>query len=106
MKKNIKYGIFLTSVNIFDDFFSFDFAKKETENSLDYFDNCIVYNVNKFACDNMYNLNSSRYKKIYNLQNKLYYMIQKYKKGDTKKLLDYCNKKEIWLKVNNKIINL
>lgn len=106
MKKNIKYGVFLTSVNIFNYFFSFDFAKKETENSIDCFDNCIVYSVNKFACNNAYNLNSLRYKKIYNLQNKLYYMIQDYRKGNTKELLNYCNKKEVWLKVNNKIINL
>ena len=101
----VKYGVFLTSVNIFDDFFSFDFAKKESENSIDYFDNCIVYNVNNFACDNMYNLNSYRYKKIYNLQNKLYYMIQDYKKGNAKKLIDYCDKKDIFLRVNNKTIN-
>ncbi len=101
----IKYGVFLSSVNIFDDFFSFDFAKKESENSIDCFDSCIVYNVNKFACDNMYNINSVRYKKIYSLQNKLYYMIEEYKKGDVKKLTDYCNKKDAWLKINNKIIN-
>ena len=104
----IKYGVFITSVNVFDDFFSFDFAKKEdtTNNTIDYFDNCIVYNVNNFACDCMYNLNSMKYKEIYNLQNKLYYMIQDYKKGNTKKLVDYCNKKDSYLRVNNKIVNL
>ena len=26
------------------------------------------------------------------------------KEGNTKKLLSYCNKKEVWLKVNNKKI--
>ena len=102
----IKYGVFLTSVNIYDSFFSFDFAKKETKGSVDYFDSCIVYNVNNFACDSMYNLNGTRYKKIYNLQNKLYYIIQDYKKtGNINKLIRCCNKKDAYLKINNKIIN-
>jgi hypothetical protein len=102
----VKYGVFLTSVNVFDNFFSFDFAKKESEKGLEYFDNCIVYNVNNFACDCMYSINGVRYKKIYSLQNRLYYMIQDYKKtGDLSKLLNYCDKKYIFLRVNNKTIN-
>ena len=98
----VKYGIFLDTVNIHSDFFSFDFHKKEwTQNNdiiVDYFDNCIVYGLNHFACDCMYNINSSKYIKLYKLQNKLFYMIKHYKEGNKKELIDYCNKKDIILK--------
>ena len=98
----MKYGIFLNTINIYNDFFSFDFHKKEwTEKNqviIDNFDNCIVYGINHFACDCMYNTNSIKYIKLYKLQNKLFYMIKHYREGKTKELIDFCNKKEITLK--------
>lgn len=99
----MKYGIFVDAIYIYDNFFSFDFHKKEwTEKNqivIDNFDNCIIYGINHFACDCMYNLNSVKYKKLYKIQNKLFYMIKHYREGNKQELIDYCNKKEIILRV-------
>lgn len=103
MKNNIKYGLFITQIRVYNDFFSFGFFKKYYKDKDVYsnFDDCIVYRLNDFACDKAYNINSVFYKKLYKEQNKLYYMIEKYRTGENINLLkDYCIKNEIEIQNN------